>query len=228
MKNVRAGERESGRSEERETGRTLLKICGITSLEDARAAIECGADFLGFNFYEPSPRYIPPASAKSIIDSVLSETKGVTLVGVFVNCESSEVQRIMEESGVDLAQLHWDESPEFCEEIGQQRVIKALRIGDDFDPRDVLKYPSVAILVDTYDKAMYGGTGRVTNWAKAREAASLARVILAGGLSPDNIVSAIREAKPYAVDVNSGVESAPGRKDLNKLKELKARMNGNS
>jgi len=217
------------RTEDEEAGRTQLKVCGITSLEDAKAAIDCGADFLGFNFYERSPRYISPAGAKSIIDAAISRTKGaVTSVGVFVNCDSPEVRRIMEESGVNLAQLHGDESPKFCEEIGPERVIKALRIGDDFDPRDVLKYPAVAILLDTYDKAIYGGTGRVTNWSKAREAATLTRVILAGGLSPDNIASAILEVKPFAVDVNSGVESAPGRKDLNKLKQLRVKMNGNS
>ena len=204
--------------------RTRLKVCGITSLEDAKTAIECGADFLGFNFYERSPRYISPASAKLIIDAVA----GVTAVGVFVNTESSEVLRIMEESGVGLAQLHGDESPEVCEEIGPQRVIKALRIGEHFEPRDALKFPSFAILLDTYDKSMYGGTGRVTNWAKAREAANLTRVILAGGLSPGNIAEAIFEVRPFAVDVNSGVESAPGRKDPSKLKQLRVKMNGES
>lgn len=218
-----------GRGEEGKISRTQLKVCGITSLEDALVAIDCGADFLGFNFYERSPRYISPASAKSIIDAAVSGTKGaVTSVGVFVNCESQEVLRIMEESGVALAQLHGDESPEFCQEIGPERVIKALRIGDDFEARDVLKYPAAAILLDTYDKAIYGGTGRVTNWSKAREAASLTRVILAGGLSPDNIASAILEVKPFAVDVNSGVESAPGRKDPNKLKQIRVQMNGDS
>lgn len=218
-----------GRREEEKIGRTQLKICGITSLEDAKAAIDCGADFLGFNFYERSPRYISPASARSIIDAVVGGMNGaVTSVGVFVNSESHEVRRIMEESGVALAQLHGDETPEFCQEIGPERVIKALRIGEDFDARDVLKYPAVAILLDTYDKALYGGTGRVTNWSKAREAASLTRVILAGGLSPDNIASAILDVKPFAVDVNSGVESAPGRKDLNKLKQLRVKMNGYS
>jgi phosphoribosylanthranilate isomerase len=202
--------------------RARLKVCGITSLEDAKAAIECGADFLGFNFYDRSPRYVSPASAKLIIDSVAD----VTAVGVFVNSESAEVLRIMEETGVNLAQLHGDESPEFCQEIGAERVIKALRIDDEFDERDVLKYPSFAILLDTYDKSMYGGTGRVTNWGKAREAANLTRVILAGGLSPDNIVAAMLEVKPFAVDVNSGVESAPGRKDANKLQQLRVKMNG--
>ena len=129
---------------------------------------------------------------------------------------------------MDYAQLHGDESPEFCEEVGAERVIKALRVDDDFDVREVLRYPAFAVLLDAFDENKYGGTGRVTNWTKAHEAAGLTRIILAGGLSPDNIAAAIREVGPYAVDVNSGVEFAPGRKDDSKLKKLRAEMNGNT
>jgi len=208
----------------------LLKVCGITSIEDARSAIKCGANFLGFNFYEKSPRYIPPSKARAIIAAIEETTNdAICPVGVFVNSATpAEVLAIMQEANVDYAQLHGDESPEFCEEVGAERVIKALRVGDDFDVREVLRYPAFAVLLDALDENKYGGTGRVTNWKKAHEAAGLTRIILAGGLSPDNIAAAIREVGPYAVDVNSGVEFAPGRKDDSKLKKLRAEMNGNT
>jgi phosphoribosylanthranilate isomerase len=125
-----------------------------------------------------------------------------------------------------MAQLHGDESPDYCAGVGAERVIKALRAGDDFDARRVLDYPASAVLLDAFDAKLYGGTGRTANWTIAREAARLTRVFLAGGLSPDNIVEAIRAVEPFAVDVNSGVESAPGRKDANKLHDLWQRMRG--
>src|SRR5262249_27278611 len=120
-----------------------------------------------------------------------------------------------------MAQLHGDESPAYCAVVGADRVIKALRISDDFDARRVLDYPASAILLDAFDAKLYGGTGRTTDWAVAREAARLTKVFLAGGLSPENIVEAIRAVEPFAVDVNSGVESAPGRKDASKLQALR-------
>jgi phosphoribosylanthranilate isomerase len=192
-----------------------LKVCGLTSLEDACAAIDCGAEYLGFNFYTRSPRYIAPAAARAIIERLPDE---VISVGVFVNEPRPEdVDEILRVSGARMAQLHGDESPDYCAGVGAERVIKALRAGDDFDPRRVLDYPASAVLLDAFDAKLYGGTGRTANWAVAREAARVTRVFLAGGLSPDNIVEAIRAVEPFAVDVNSGVESAPGRKDANKL-----------
>src|SRR5215467_11922766 len=199
-----------------------LKVCGLTSLEDARTAIECGAEYLGFNFYPKSPRYIAPESARAIIERLPSEVIGV---GVFVNESLPEdVIEILRVSGARMAQLHGDESPTYCASVGAERVIKALRIGDDFDARRVLDYPASAILLDAFDAKLYGGTGKTANWAMAREAAKLTRVFLAGGLSPDNIVEAIRAVEPFAVDVNSGVESAPGRKDFAKLKSLERKI----
>jgi phosphoribosylanthranilate isomerase len=201
-----------------------LKVCGVTSLEDACGAIDCGAEYLGFNFYTKSPRYIAPAAARAIIERLPSD---VVSVGVFVNEPRPEdVVEILRVSGARMAQLHGDESPDYCAGVGAERVIKALRAGDDFDARRVLDYPASAVLLDAFDAKLYGGTGRTANWTIAREAARLTRVFLAGGLSPDNIVEAIRAVEPFAVDVNSGVESAPGRKDANKLHDLWQRMRG--
>jgi phosphoribosylanthranilate isomerase len=199
-----------------------LKVCGVTSLEDARAAIDCGAEYLGFNFYVKSPRYIAPAAARAIIERL---PDGIISVGVFVNeSRPKDVAEILRASGARMAQLHGDESPDYCAGVGVERVIKALRINDDFDARRVLDYPAAAILLDAFDSKLFGGTGKTTNWEIAREAARLTRIFLAGGLSPDNIVEAIRAVEPFAVDVNSGVESAPGRKDANKLQYLWQRI----
>jgi len=199
-----------------------LKICGVTSLEDARAAIDCGAEYLGFNFYPKSPRYIAPQSARAVIQRLPDE---VVSVGVFVNeSRPEDVIEILRVSGARMAQLHGDESPGYCAAVGAERVIKALRIGDDFDARRVLDYPAAAILLDAFDAKLYGGTGKTANWAIAREAVTLAKIFLAGGLSPDNIIEAIRAVGPFAVDVNSGIEIAPGRKDASKLRRLKEEM----
>jgi phosphoribosylanthranilate isomerase len=195
-----------------------LKVCGITSLADALAAVSCGAEYLGFNFYPKSPRYIAPEAARVIIEQLPS---GVVSIGVFVNEASPEaVLDLMQQSGVQLAQLHGDEDTAYCAAVGAERVIKALRVSDDFDVQCVKQYPAAAILLDAYDKKLYGGTGKTANWALAREAARLTRIFLAGGLSPDNIIEAIRAVEPFAVDVNSGVESAPGKKDRVKLSFL--------
>jgi phosphoribosylanthranilate isomerase len=199
-----------------------LKVCGITSIEDARAAIECGAEYLGFNFYPKSPRYIAPQSARAIIEQLPDE---IISAGVFVNeAQPEDVIEILAASGATMAQLHGDESPGYCASVGSERVIKALRIGDNFDARRVLDYPAAAILLDAFDPKLYGGTGKTTNWEVAREAAKLTKVFLAGGLSPDNVVEAIRAVGPFAVDVNSGVESAPGRKDADKLRRLREEL----
>lgn len=199
-----------------------LKVCGITSLEDARIALECGAEFLGFNFYRKSPRYISPEAARAIIEELPKE---MTPVGIFVNeAQPETVIEILQTSGAQLAQLHGDEDAAYCEAVGAARVIKALRIGEDFDVQQVVNYPAWAILLDAFDKNLYGGTGKTANWEVAREAAKLTRLFLAGGLSPENIVEAIQAVQPFAVDVNSGVESAPGRKDAAKLQRLSHQM----
>ena len=199
-----------------------LKVCGITLIEDAQVAIECGAEFLGFNFYRKSPRYISPEAARTIIEQLPS---GVITVGIFVNeAQPQDVLEILKVSGVQLAQLHGDEDADYCAAVGAERVIKALRVGEGFDVRQVLSYPAWAILLDAFDKNLYGGTGKTANWEVAREAAKLTRLFLAGGLSPENIAEAIQAVQPFAVDVNSGVESAPGKKAADKLKKLKQEM----
>ncbi len=195
-----------------------LKVCGITSIEDAREAIDCGAQYLGFNFYRPSPRFIEPASARAIIEQL---PRTVTTVGIFVNEPRPEnVVVLMHESGVQMAQLHGDEDAAYCRRVSAERVIKAMRVAEDFDPKVVSGFPARAILLDAFDKNLYGGTGKTTNWQLARQAAKLANIFLAGGLSPENIVEAIRTVEPFAVDVNSGVEVEPGRKDAAKLRGL--------
>ncbi len=199
-----------------------LKVCGITSYTDACAAIDCGADYLGYNFYPPSPRYLSPETARAIITRLPPD---IINVGVFVNeVTPASVIRIMQSSGVQFAQLHGDEDAEYCAQVGAERVIKALRTGADFKPQQALQFPAAAILLDAYDKQLYGGTGKTTNWDIARDVAKLTKVFLAGGLSPDNITDAILAVQPFAVDVNSGVERAPGRKDANKLRALRQAM----
>ncbi len=199
-----------------------LKVCGITSLEDALAAIAAGAEYLGFNFYRKSPRFIAPETARTILEQL---PRDIISVGIFVNEPAPEdVLQILKTSGALLAQLHGDEDAAYCAAVGAERVIKALRVGDGFDAREVLKYPAAAILLDAFDKNLYGGTGKTANWELAREATKLAKLFLAGGLSPENIVDAIGAVAPFAVDVNSGVESAPGKKDAAKLQKLKEEM----
>lgn len=200
-----------------------LKVCGITSLNDAHVAVNCGAEYLGFNFYSKSPRYIPPLSVRQILQSLPSE---IIPVGIFVN-ESSPaiVTQIMRESGVLVAQLHGDEDLDYCREVGMHRVIKVFRVTSEFVPESVLKYDTHAVLLDAYDKNHYGGTGKTVNWEVAGRAAKLTRVFLAGGLSPDNICQAIDTVRPFAVDVNSGVEIVPGVKDAGKLRQLAMNLN---
>ena len=189
-----------------------IKICGITSLNDALAAIDAGADALGFNFYRRSPRYVAPALARSIIERLPAE---VLCVGVFVNEESPEaVERLAAESGVGAVQLHGEESPEFCAALQRGRaVIKALRVGERFAPEQTLDYGADAILLDAFSTRARGGTGETFDWTLARRTRELVpQLYLAGGLTPANVREAVRAVRPFAVDVCSGVELSPGRK----------------
>jgi phosphoribosylanthranilate isomerase len=198
---------------------TKLKVCGITTYEDAMHAIEAGAEFLGFNFYAPSPRYIAPENARVIIEQLPPE---IVNVGVFVNEARPElVHQKMMLSGVSVAQLHGDEDEMYCRIVGASRVIKALRIGRTFDQERLTGFPASAFLIDAFDTKLYGGTGKMSNWEIARNIAQTANVFLAGGLTPENIDDAVRAVHPFAVDVNSGVESYPGRKDREKLQALR-------
>lgn len=189
-----------------------VKICGITNWTDARRAVEAGAQFLGFNFYRPSPRYIQPAAARRIIRRL---PHGIAAVGVFVNEPEANMLAIARRVGLDYLQLHGDEPPEQVARLKREiPVIKAVRVRDSFRPRqlDSLSCAS-AILLDGFDVRRHGGTGKTFNWNLARGANGSRRIFLAGGLTPENVAEAIRVARPYAVDVCSGVEARPGRKD---------------
>lgn len=203
-------------------GGVRLKVCGITSLADAQASVDCGAVYLGFNFYRPSPRYIEPEEARRIIAELPPSVLGV---GIFVNeAHPSDVNRIMNASGVRLAQLHGDESVEYCEEVGADRVIKAFRAGGDLHLDRLLDYPVRAVLLDAFDSRLYGGTGKTVDWQMAAGISDRVRLFLAGGLNPDNVGEAVRLVRPFAVDLNSGVETAPGIKDAGRLRLLSERL----
>jgi phosphoribosylanthranilate isomerase len=194
-----------------------VKVCGITNQADALAAVEAGADALGFNFYARSPRCITAAEARAIISELPPK---VLCVGVFVNEDSAAtVARKAQEAGVSAVQLHGDESPEYCGALGEREVIKALRVGKDFAPEEATRYPAGSILLDAYNARAHGGTGETFDWTLARRTRELvAQLYLAGGLTPENVAGAIAAVAPYAVDVCSGVERAPGRKDAARVR----------
>ena len=192
-----------------------VKICGITNIEDAYAAVECGADALGFVFYSGSPRVITPEAAKSII-SLLPPF--VTIVGVFVDKEKTELENIASYVGLDVIQLHGSESPDVCNV--NRKAIKAIRVKELSDLEPLSRYKTVsAFLLDTYSPSAIGGTGQIFNWEIAVEAKKFGRIILAGGLTPENIEEAIKIVRPYGVDVATGVEGGEkGKKDYKKLR----------
>jgi phosphoribosylanthranilate isomerase len=192
-----------------------VKICGITDARDAHDAVEAGADALGFMFYKDSPRCLPLPVAAQIIRML---PPFVAKVGVFVNPTAEEVRRAIEGCGLDTLQFHGDEPPEFCRGFGL-KVIKAFRVRDTDSLKPLPGYDREAWLLDTHVDGKLGGTGQRFNWELAATAASHGRpVILAGGLTPHNVAEAVRWVKPYGVDVSSGVESAPGRKDVDKVR----------
>ena len=193
-----------------------VKLCGLTRLEDALVALELGVDAFGFNFVEGSPRRIAADRARDICAAL---PPFVTRVGVFAD----ELPAVMEATallaGLNCLQLHGDESPEVCRTI-HFPWYKAHRVGPDFRPESVQLYPCGASLLDADVRGKRGGTGTTFDWSVARQVSAYGRVIVAGGLTPGNVGAAIAAARPYAVDVNSGVESAPGRKDRRLLAEF--------
>jgi phosphoribosylanthranilate isomerase len=195
-----------------------VKICGITHLADALLAAELGAHALGFIFYAKSPRSIRPAEARAIIRRL---PPFVATVGVFVDEEAAAVREIAAAAGLDWLQLHGSESPDYCRSLGR-RVIKGFRIRG---PESLLALPDYrdaaqALLLDTYKPGLPGGTGETFDWDLARRAQQHGPIILAGGLTPDNVARAVAAARPAAVDVASGVEAAPGKKDHEKLRRF--------
>lgn len=196
---------------------TFIKICGITNLDDALAAVDAGANALGFNFYKPSPRYIRPEAARKIINHL---PKNILTVGVFVNEQSPQsVEDLARDAGVTAIQLHGDESPDYCRHLNKRYVIKALAAGSDFDPQLAKDYDVEAILLDTKDDALRGGTGRVFDWSIAQKVGRLVpKLFLAGGLSLQNVEEAIISVDPYGVDACSALEETPGKKNEERLR----------
>jgi phosphoribosylanthranilate isomerase len=195
--------------------RVKVKICGITNIDDAMAAVDFGADALGFVFFEGSPRRISHDDAAAIIGKLPSF---ITSVGVFVDETSEKIEKTTSSTGIDVIQLHGNEPPDMC--YFSRRVIKAIRVKslESLDPLIHFKDRVSAFLLDTFTPDVFGGTGLIFNWDIAAYAKQYGRIILAGGLTPDNIVEAITRVRPYGVDVSSGVESGKGKKDHDKMK----------
>jgi phosphoribosylanthranilate isomerase len=199
---------------------TLVKICGITNLPDARVAVEAGADMLGFNFYERSPRYISPAAAREIIDQLPNQ---VISVGVFVNESLRTIRSIASNTKIDKRQLHGDESPAYCNELADHKIIKAFRVGNTFDPQETLEFAVESVMLDARHPELRGGTGTVFDWSVAVRVRELGReVFLAGGLAAENVAAAIKTVGPFAVDACSSLEAQPGKKDARKVAEFVA------
>ena len=199
-----------------------IKICGITNLEDALAAIEAGADMLGFNFYPKSPRYITPEQCALIVSSVYRLRSTVVFIGVFVNSPAEQIAAILDQCGLHLAQLSGDEPLSDLEALGP-RAFKALRIRDPQSAPAMLanlppRADPPACLLDAHVPGQYGGTGQTADWSVAADLARQASILLAGGLTPENVAEAVRQVRPWGVDVASGVEAGPGKKDAARMR----------
>lgn len=194
-----------------------VKICGITNLEDALLACELGADALGFVFHKPSSRYIEQQLAGEIMQSL---PPFVAKVAVFVNLPIDRINALCQQLPLDAIQLHGDESPEFCRQVALP-CLKAFRVKENFNVADLQDYQTAGYLLDTFVNGdTYGGTGVSFDWQIAKAAKRYGKIILSGGLNPGNVSNAMRAVQPYAVDVSSGVEARPGKKDAAKLKSF--------
>jgi phosphoribosylanthranilate isomerase len=196
-----------------------VKICGITNAADALAAVEAGANLLGFNFYEKSARYLTESAAAKIRAQL---PENVESVGIFVNAPAADIAALCNSLKLHAAQLHGDEPPEAVAELARSvPVIKAFRVEPEFSLKTLDEYgDAFAFLFDAATAGQYGGTGRATDWDVARRAAKDHRIILAGGLKVENVAAAVRIVRPYGIDVASGVESKPGKKDHGRLREF--------
>lgn len=195
-----------------------VKICGLTNLDDALAAAEAGADAVGFVLYRKSPRSVDPSTVRMIVRAL---PPFVVPVGVFVNESADRVRHTMDVCGLTLAQLHGDESSAYCEQVGRP-ILKAIRMKDRISALAVAEYQGRAdvrgFVVDACSDHAYGGTGSLADWNLAAEIAKTCMVLLAGGLTPENVADAIKAVRPYGVDVSSGVEASPGKKDHGRLR----------
>ena len=195
----------------------MVKICGLTNLPDAEAAVAAGADLLGFVFASASPRRMTVAAVAGLVRDLPAH---VAKVGVFVNPMAELVRQAIVECGLDWLQFHGEETPEFCTQFGVKSV-KAFRVRNERSLDSLRLYPTDAWLLDAYAENQVGGTGKTFNWDLAVAAKQFGRpIFLAGGLTPENVAEAVRRVRPFAVDVSSGVESAPGKKDPEKVREF--------
>jgi phosphoribosylanthranilate isomerase len=195
---------------------TRIKICGLTRLEDAQRAVELGAAALGFNFYPFSPRYIEPAAARAIVRRL---PPLLTSVGVFADeTDAGHVISMAREAGTTTVQVHGPRFPALRELLSAFPLVVAVAVRQGFKPEELRQIECSAYLLDAFDPDRPGGTGKTFDWSVAREAKQYGPIILAGGLTPENVARAVREVRPFAVDVASGVESAPGIKDPGKLR----------
>lgn len=189
-----------------------VKICGLTNIADARCAVDCGVDFLGFVLYRNSPRYVSPEQIRDMI-AQLPDDAHMRTVGVFVNATARAVCEILKTSGLDIAQLHGHEAPDVALAVGLERAWKAFGLDSLEDVKKARAYPASAVVLDAHAPGVWGGTGKTGNWDLATEVATQRTVVLAGGLQPGNVAAAVEHVRPFAVDVSSGVECSPGRKD---------------
>ena len=192
---------------------TKLKICGLTCPRQALKCFELGADWLGFNCWHGSSRYITPAEILEIMEFI---PNSVITVGVFVNESPDSLQEIMYKTGMNMAQLHGDETLEYIHKI-KVPWFKAFRLTPEFKTKQIQSYGKETFLVDSYIKGKYGGSGKTLNWEEISNFSKLGKLILAGGLDPENIAEAVKKVRPWGVDVCSGVESEPGIKDMTKV-----------
>jgi len=193
-----------------------IKICGITNIDDAMASVDLGADALGFNFYKKSPRYIEPEKAAEIIAQL---PPFIVPVAVFVNEREEKIREALTASCIHGVQFHGDETPEFCQRFGNH-VIKAFQVKDKESLKHMSHYRVSAYLLDSYREDLRGGTGETFDWHLAVVAKTFGKIILAGGLNPDNVAEAVKLVQPYGVDVAGGVEREKGCKDHAKLKKF--------
>ncbi len=192
---------------------TCIKVCGLTNREQVKACVVLGAHWLGFNCYPQSKRYVFPEKIRELLNVVPDNVK---TVGVFVNESLQNVNQIMEYTGMQLVQLHGDESPDYTKALNHPYIC-AFRVSPIFQPNQISHYHLTHFLLDFYHPNLYGGTGESFNWEIAKETKKFGRLILAGGLRSENVQKAVTTVRPFGVDVCSGVESAPGVKDLNRV-----------
>lgn len=196
---------------------TIVKICGIKTLTEALAAVEAGADYLGFNFFPKSVRFIEFHNFAAIASAMKKEKPSVKLVGVFVNSSAADIGSLLKTGALDLVQLHGDESPVFCAAFGD-KVFKAYRGVPMTGAKSYIRKEAPALLLDANVTGAYGGMGLTADWLAAAGLAKHYPILLAGGLNPENVTEAVKQVNPWGVDVASGVESSPGRKDIGKMR----------